>query len=283
MRLASNEQYAIVRKLADHTDGGTYYVQAVVRDARTDSVIDTVNLTDRGDNRFSAQYQVPADTSGVGRYLAIETSVYTDSGYTTKSSNYGDEVVTIQVKDEKFGGGGGVDINYDKIRKMVEEVVTGNRPVIPETDVQGPLAVIRDQIVAAIIENRAEEPVPTDLSPVMDALVGVEELISRAEESIIAAIPQPEALDYERLTDAANRALEQNKTVLTKIRMSVSDMKGAFADAQKALEKKIDGLPRPAAAVVVDNGSQLASLLKPVEKEEEKEEQPRARFKGIRL
>src|SRR5258707_3851150 len=98
MQLEPLEDFTIARGLEDHTDSTTYYVRAVVRDAKTDALLATVNLTDQGDaHRFSKKWQIPADQTGQGYYLLITTSVYTDSGYTTKSSNYGDKDETYLV------------------------------------------------------------------------------------------------------------------------------------------------------------------------------------------
>src|SRR5574337_612585 len=88
MQLEPREYFTIARGLEDYTDSTTYYVRAVIRNARTDALIDTVNLTDNGNRRFTKAWQVPADPSGLGFYIIVTTTVYTDSGYTTKAENY---------------------------------------------------------------------------------------------------------------------------------------------------------------------------------------------------
>lgn len=134
MQLHPGEQFVITHQIGDHTDAGTYYVQAVVRNAKTDDIIDTVNLTDRGNRRFSKSWQVPQDVSGQGFYISITTAVYTDSGYTTKSENYTEEQSEhlIQARQNpNLGYGGGFstpDIDYKKIKKMIDDAIAG----IPE-------------------------------------------------------------------------------------------------------------------------------------------------------
>ena len=89
IQLTPQKIFTIVRGLENHIDTATYYVQAVIRNSRTNAIIDTINLTDRDGYRFSKEWQVPADPSGEGLVIDIVTSIYTDSGYTTKSENYG--------------------------------------------------------------------------------------------------------------------------------------------------------------------------------------------------
>src|SRR5947209_2026571 len=108
--LHPQNSFTVVRQIANHLDTDTNYVRAVIRNAYTDAIIDTLDLTDKGSQRFSKNWQVPADPSGQGFYISIVTSVYTDSGYTTKNPNYGDEENTYLVQDRvplaRHGGGG---------------------------------------------------------------------------------------------------------------------------------------------------------------------------------
>ena len=125
MQLHPRESFVITRQLANHTDSANYYVRAVVRNAKTDALLDTVDLTDKGSYRFSKSWLVPADVSGQGLWISILVSVYTDSGYTTKSPNHGDEMETYLVQDRfnpNLGGfGGGSDIDYKRIKKIIDE------------------------------------------------------------------------------------------------------------------------------------------------------------------
>lgn len=126
MILQPQEYFTVVRQIGDPTDSNTYYVRAVIRNARTDALIETINLTDRGSRRFSLPWQVPADPSGQGFYISVLTTVYTDSGYTTKSDVYSEEMETYLI-DNRFrnlgGGGGGDDVSYKKIREIFEETI----------------------------------------------------------------------------------------------------------------------------------------------------------------
>src|SRR5688572_8979423 len=111
MTLQPQAYFTVVRQIANHTDTNTYYVRAVVRNAYTDEIIATLDLTDKTGQRFKKDWHVPGDPSGQGFYISIVTSVYSDNGYTTKSDSYGDEENTYLVQERVLplmrGGGGG--------------------------------------------------------------------------------------------------------------------------------------------------------------------------------
>ena len=128
LQLHPREQFTITRQLQDPYISGTFYVRAVIRNAKTDATLDTLDLDDKTNQRFTKAWSVPADVSGQGFWISIITSVYTDSGYTTKSENYGDEENTYLIQDRfnhNLGGGvgGGPDIDYKKIKKLIDESV----------------------------------------------------------------------------------------------------------------------------------------------------------------
>ncbi len=202
MILQPREYFTIVRQIPDPNDSNTYYVRAEIRNARTDALIDTVNLVDQGNRRFSVPWQVPADSSGHGFYISIMTAIYTDAGYSVPSDGYAQELQTFLV-DNRFrnlgGGGGGDDVDYKKIRKIMHEEIT---EFSPETDLSPVLAGIRglswirDTLLPAFrsiepkitqihedvsevrdVANRidAKEFPKTDLSPVLEAIKAIPE------------------------------------------------------------------------------------------------------------
>src|SRR5438552_2121522 len=129
LQLNPLEDFTIARGLEDHTDSTTYYVRAVVRNAKTDDAIATVTLDDKGDgHRFTKKWQVPADQTGLGFYILVMTSVYTDSGYTTKSPNYGDKYETYLVQSRMNPVIDVPQIDYKGIRKMIQEELDSRKP-----------------------------------------------------------------------------------------------------------------------------------------------------------
>jgi len=201
MILQPNDTFTVVRQIANHLDTGTYYVRAVIRNARTDTIIENLDLTDKGGQRFKKDWNVPSDPTGNGFYISIVTSVYTDSGYTTKSGDYGDEENTYlidQRRKSSGGGGGGIsardvrDVVSEEISKIKfpeqkdivfpkqkeyemrwDEILTALNEVkkeiknIPKTDLTNVLGSIERAIQA--IENKEVTP-ETDLTPILEAL-----------------------------------------------------------------------------------------------------------------
>ncbi len=134
LQLEPRENYTIVRKLDDPNDSDTYYVRAFIRNSKTDALLDTVDLTDKGEGRFTGNWQVVADTVGLGIYIDITTRVYTDSGYTVINEKYADrqdQYLVLARYNPVFGNGsgGGRDIDYKKVRKIVQEEIAKIPPV----------------------------------------------------------------------------------------------------------------------------------------------------------
>lgn len=190
MILQPQVDYPIVRQIANHLDNATYYVQAVVRDA-DGTTLATVNLVDQGGQRFQRRYRVPADRSGQGTYISVVTSVYTDSGYTTKSSNYGDEETTYLIFDRvmpAMRGGGGGNLDAGTIRRIVGEELDKREkeekeiefPEIPEAkDYSVSIANIQEMINSV---KTAIEKIPTERTDLTHVLTGIQNLAVAIDE-----------------------------------------------------------------------------------------------------
>lgn len=134
MNLTPNSNFTLIRQLANPTDTATYYVQAVVRNIITGKTIQTIKLTNQGNQRFTAPYQVPADTSGLGTYISICTYVFDDAGYSVPDGNYeteDKEYLIIQPPVSTYGNGGSMIVDYDKIKKFISDI---KFPGIPSYD-----------------------------------------------------------------------------------------------------------------------------------------------------
>lgn len=179
MVLEPLSQFVLARGLENHLDLTTYYVRAVIRDGKTDTLIDTVNLTDRGDShRFTKQWQVPPDPTGEGRDILIIYSVYTDSGYTTKAENYADEYVEHRIWHQQTHSGGGIDVDYKKIQKMINEAISNIPKPRPAKEVD--LSPVSDSLQAILTEIRAIDiptPEKVTFTPLVDRFDALEKAI----------------------------------------------------------------------------------------------------------
>ena len=206
--------------LDDHTDGTTYFVRAVVRNARTSQLIATINLVKQsGVQEYKQDYQIPADTSGQGMYITIVTSVYTDSGYTTKSEDYGDEGETylVDVRRRSWGGGGGSDVDYKKIRKIFEEVVAG----IGGSDYDDAEVLKRiDKVRKDVLEKIEDIDIPAGVDPTPAILKAVGEATKGITAKIAdIKIKDPEKPDFTPLFKSMDNLMD----VLESIRKGLAN------------------------------------------------------------
>ena len=190
MQLFTQQNFTIVRQIPDHTDATTYYVQAVIRNARTDVTLATLNLTNKGSQRFKSDWKVPADPSGEGFYVSVITSVYTDSGYTTKASSYGDDENTYLITDRKKSGAGGVNLNVGQgslsirdIRDVIKEEIQKAKPEPVKKEVQKEVDLSEILKAIKVVENKIEPvSIPkVDLEPIKASLVSLKRSIEAIE------------------------------------------------------------------------------------------------------
>lgn len=241
--LNPREIFTIVRQLQDHTDSATYYVRAVIRNSRTDAVIKTIDLFDKGSRRFTAPWDVIADVGGLGTFIDITTSVYTDSAYTTQSGSYGDENETYLVYDRsKQGSGGGSggwspEVDYKKIKTMLDTAIKSIKfpkfpempemPEIPEfPEIEIDLSGISGQLeeIKTMIDAIPEAP-KLDLEPVLDAIIESEDRLIDA----VSALPEPPATDLTPVLEAIrgldpSDTVEALKTVVSKMETDMPDI-----------------------------------------------------------
>lgn len=182
--LQPQASFTIVRQIPNHLDANTYYVQAVIRNAYTDAIIETVQLTSRGAQRFSKNWTVPADPSQQGFYVSIVTSVYTDSGYTTKSGDYGDDENTYLVQERVMTLMRGGSLDAFTVRRIIKEELAVSEAEEPDSTEE---------------EDTPEEPEP---APRWDEVLSA---ISKVGE-VLSGLPQEKADDSKVLAAIAKIA-----------------------------------------------------------------------------
>lgn len=252
MTLFTQHNFSIVRQLADPSLTGPFYVRAVIRNAYTDAIITTINMTDKTGQRFKGDWKIPADPSGEGFWVSIVTSVYSDAGYTTKSTDYGDDENTYLVVDKQrvVGGSGGIrdagvgtggglarrdirDIVSEELQKVLPQITPKEADPIEFPD-QKEYDPRFDKIENMIqdLKDSNEPPEKIDFSPIMKKLNDL--------GSAISSIEMPE-LDLSPVLSAIKDHLETGeltgdevKSMLDEIARKIDeDVKQAVVDAIK--------------------------------------------------
>ena len=165
--------FPIVRQLYDPADTTTYYVRAVIRDSVKGTTLETVDLVDKTGQRFVYKYPAPSDPSGLGRYIDITTTVYSDSGYTTRTDVYADENETYLIKSEQNlgGGGGGETVSYPEIRKIFKQELA--KLDIPEPAKQDNLRPVLNTMETRLrnVIIQSVPKIPEQVKPNLDVVV----------------------------------------------------------------------------------------------------------------
>ena len=250
-----NEDLPIVRAIDNPNDAATYYIQAVIKNAKTLVTLDTVNLTDNGDRLFSYNWHTPHDAVGLGMYIIIITTVYTDSGYTTKSEVYAEQTDTykIEINQAHFGGGGGSDIDYRRLRKIIqEELEKLPKAELPKFPKQEKVDLV--PVLQAIANKTFEFPKPekvdlsglsegqkkiireingiprTDLTPILEAIDknSPEEVITKVTQLIVKNTPENILSNVEKLKEEISELFEAFKKLfgddMTSMRKKMAEM-----------------------------------------------------------
>lgn len=203
MQLQPLETFPIVRQLDNVSDAATYYPQAVVRNARTDVVITTVNLSLKASQRYVGTFSVPRDTTGQGFHISITTIVYTDAAHTVPSTVYGAEIETYLVQNRP-------NIEVDKGR-IAAVIPVAEAPAVDYTKIEKIISKIvasidnkelKEELLEAIGGITIPEFKDADLSPILGALGEAEGRI----HSKIESIPQPGPVDHSPVISALGEA-----------------------------------------------------------------------------
>jgi hypothetical protein len=191
-----------------------------------------------GDRQFKKDWQVPADTSGNGFWIGIVTSVYSDAGHTTRASGYGDEFETYLVFDRKnpylgSGGGGGTEIDYKKIDKMIKNHIDNIEiPIIPEqkeVDLSGVYNSL-EYLKNLIYDIKIPKPEKLDLSKVLTSIEEIKTLVTEIE------IPEPEKLD---LAPVITAITDNTDSIHNKIEEATVTIDQSLSGAIKELSKEL--------------------------------------------
>lgn len=233
LELRQGQKFTIVRQLTDPYDTGTYYVRCIVRNSVNGATLLTANLTDGGNQRFTYDWTVPNTADDT--QIDIETSVYTDSGYTTYSANYWKECTNYMIRDTMRALGGGVGGGWSLSATQVREIVASEvkRIKIPEQrepDLNKVYSYIRDINDAISRLPRFEK---TDLTELKREISLLDSTLSKKIDHIPQTdlMPLVEAIDSQKET--INKAIynfEKQKEFYEEIQAWFEKLKEFFVD-----------------------------------------------------
>jgi hypothetical protein len=245
MQLIPSRNFTVVRQIGNHTDTATYYVRAVIRDAYSDVILDTLDLTDKGGQRFKKDWLVPQEPSGLGKFISIVTSVYTDSGYTTKSENYSDEENTYlwAVLNMNTGGGIGAMQSEKFNYRRIEEIVGKAIETIPSVEIPEPKDIPEpimrwDEVLSMLSDVKvAIASIPTETKDDAEVLSKLEEISKLVNEKEVT----PET-DLKPILDKLNEDTDTNELNHDEARALISAsekkiIKAILPEVTKALKK----------------------------------------------
>lgn len=256
IQIQPQQNFAIVRQLPDPSDSTTYYVRAVIRNAMTDTLIATVNLTDEGERRFIAVWKAIADISGQGTLISIRTSVYTDAAYSVISTTYTQEIETYLVL-ERFNpnvivsalgpalGGGGADIDYKKIKEIFKDVLKEKiDPILKmlndieaeQGDDNEVIRQIRTAIVLATKDIKSAIPEPQEKEEV-DLLPVINE-VKASLSTILKAIDNKEVTESSDLSPVLD-AIKKVEDAQSPSIEAIDNMQKVFGDFSDAIKEKL--------------------------------------------
>lgn len=185
MILQPQQYFAICRQIPDPADLTVYYIQAEIREASTDTLLETVNLDSKGNGRWRKNWQVPADPSSQGRYITITTRVYDDAAYSVLDQNYGTEEreYLIQRINRHPVGGGGEIMTPKQFRTLLKEELSamekseGNGESLESVDfspILSTLGTAHKPITEGLKALQAREFPKVDLTPLHSAIAALE-------------------------------------------------------------------------------------------------------------
>ena len=185
--IAPVKQFLVDYKINNPQDLNTYYVRVVIKNSITGAVLDTLDLIDNGSQYFSKLWTTPPDNSGSGLQVVMFKSVYTDSGYTTISNNYGTTIENYVIRNINATTYGGFTRGGDLTRSDVEAIIEKAIKKIPPAPSQEKVEVYGH------------------IKPVNDGLKSLHDKVD---------------LIYEAL-DLSNKTQEEKKGLLEKLREKV--------------------------------------------------------------
>lgn len=211
-------------------DTAEYYPRAVIRDTVANTVLETLDLTNSGDDiRYTYPWVVAFDPSGQGREVEVEITVYEDSGYSTVSGMYGrwsQRYLIFDFSRAPGGGGfGGSSISYDRVSEIVTSIIGKE------------LGEIKKILETREDKEEKEKEDPIDLTALIESVDGIRETLGDRLRRIIGLGKKVE--DAEQVVSLVRGAIADLKSTEKSIASTISDGKKELLSAAREAEIRI--------------------------------------------
>jgi hypothetical protein len=220
-----SKQFLVEHSINNPADTTTYYAQVIITDSVSGSVLATISLG-AGNPYWSKIWVTPPDTSGTGRQLTIQKTIFTDSGYTQVSPIYGSTYESAMLRNIAGGFGQPMsgftrEMTVSEVKKVVLDALK-TLPPPPEMPKQ-------DKYDDSNLRGAFQ-----DLTKRVEAALGTHEKSQVAMKAWIFTLLQKLG------TDIKKSPPEQKVSIPTPApQVSSTDYSPHFA----ALSKKVDAIP----------------------------------------
>lgn len=247
----------------------TFYPQAVVKNTQTGAVVATINLTQDPNNilRYTGSFISPADSTGMGYYLDVITIPYTDQAHTVPSLNYWAATNQYFVSQSISGGanygGGYMDFDSKKLRKLFQEELTGFKPVVSKS--------------APIKFPEFPKQEKVDLEPT-NAVVSSILAELRSMRSFIETLP---TFEHTNLAPLAGSIAGSKKEIVTQFQSSILDLDKTIRSLPETMRAEIKLAVSGILRIFQEQFTDLVEKGIPIRSPVFQETKPRAKSTGI--
>jgi len=287
MQLSPNENYPIFHGIINHLDTATYYVRTVIYDADY-NLLATVDLEDQGSQNFLKMWKVPYDNVfQKGKFILLVTSTYTDSSYTTKSENYGDEFQTHLVQERwnmatmaSLGGGSSSysGITASDVRKVIKKELENIK--FPEVEeIKFPKQKEYEANFKDITKGLTDIKVLVDGLPTRNN--DLSPLIGKLDKAIdeVKRKPVTRETDIKPILKEIKKSIESNEKTSSKL---IEKVNTNFDTAGNKISKKIEDIVVKELPKVLKEEVKKINLSVPMSAlQPKKDERPDERTKNI--
>lgn len=254
-------------------DETTYYPYAIIRDTRSAIILNEFALSQIASGRFSKNWNVAQDPTGLGREIEVEITIYEDAARTQVSGVYGRWTDTYTIFNlpgmTANMGGGQIDYKYIEqlMRKVIKEIPPQDKVDLSgiESKLDGvgellsglmtDILQVGDKVDrAAQIEKTLTEMCKEVITALEKAPKDLDESVRKARETIggaikdsaaraIAVLDEREGQISAKTDEELTHIVEQFKTVIMSVAGSISDeIKQASEALRKPVSVKFDGI-----------------------------------------